>query len=50
MRSAFQGPRPLVRRIVYSEVCANRASTAIVPMSTEMGSSSYTRLGISSPT
>jgi hypothetical protein len=32
---------PLVRMMVNSELCANRAITKMVPMSTVMGSSSY---------
>jgi hypothetical protein len=50
VRSARQGPRPLVRRMVYSELCASRAITKMVPISTVIGSSSYRWLGTSSAT
>ena len=43
---ARHGPRPLVRRMVYSELWARRAITKIVPMSTAIGNSSYRWLGI----
>ena len=38
--SARQGPSPLVRMMVNSELCASRAITKMVPISTVMGSSS----------
>ena len=34
VRSARQGPRPLVRRMVYSELCASRAITKMQPINT----------------
>ncbi|MNS87016.1 hypothetical protein D3C72_1209420 [compost metagenome] len=48
--SACQGLRPLVRRMVNSEVCAMRAITKMVPISTVIGSSSYTWVGMFSAT
>lgn len=50
VRSASQGPRPLVRMMVNSELWAKRAITKILPISTAMGSSSYRWLGMSSVT
>ena len=41
MLSARHGPRPLVRMMVNSELCASLAMTKMVPISTVMGSSSY---------
>jgi hypothetical protein len=32
---------PLVRRMVYSELCASRAITKMLPISTAIGSSWY---------
>jgi hypothetical protein len=44
------GPRPLVRRMVYSELWAKRAMTKMVPISTAIGISSYRWLGTISVT
>ena len=41
---------PLVRMMVNSELCANRAITKMVPISTVMGRSSYRWLGMLSTT
>lgn len=45
VRNASQGPMPLVRVMVNSELCARRAITKMVPMSTVMGSNSYQMAG-----
>ncbi len=50
VRNASQGPMPLVRMMVNSELCARRAITKMVPMSTVMGSNSYKWLGMLSAT
>ena len=47
---ARPGPRPLVRMMVNSELCASRAMTKMVPISTVIGSSSYRWLGMPSAT
>ena len=48
--NALQGPSPLVRRMVYSELCASRAMTNTHPINTAIGNSSYRWLGTSSAT
>ena len=47
---ARPGPKPLVRKIVNSELLANRAITKTVPINTVMGSNSYKWAGISKAT
>ena len=48
--NARQGPRPLVRMMVNSDVCASLAITKMVPISTVIGSSSYRCWGMLSAT
>ena len=50
MERARPGPRPLVRKMVNSELCAKRAMTKMVPISTVIGNSSYKWLGMPSIT
>ena len=40
LRNARQGPRPLVRKMVNSELCARLAMMNTAPINTAMGNSS----------